>query len=94
VVFRRVPFEDNEVEAVDGVRDLFWLQLAQVVIERRRLLQTDEDEVVFEAEDETLSAVVGAIIRFRLTYFIRFYKTRFYLHSIQGDPFALFLSKK
>jgi hypothetical protein len=41
-----------------------------LVIERRRWPEQDEEEVVLEAVEETLSVAVP-VIRFRLTYFIR-----------------------
>lgn len=65
--------EDKEVEAVDGVLEGVCFasceQVAQVVIERRRWPPEQEDEeVVLDAVEETLAV---AVIRFRLTYFIR-----------------------
>lgn len=56
VVLSSVPLEESEVEAVEGVLEgccLFWPQLHVFVIERRRWLEQTEDEVVFEADEET-----------------------------------------
>lgn len=87
-----------EVEAVDGVlegvclAETFWAaHVAQLLIDWRRrcVLEQQDEVVVFDAVEETLSV---AVIRFCLTYFI--WLRRFYLHFFAADSLFFAFQRK